>query len=44
LEKVVFDTEDDLFSEKTVFRYLTIDPKQDLPKFDDIVDKLLIFD
>ncbi len=42
LGKVVYDTEDDLFSDKNSFSdMLTIDPKQDLPKFEDIVDKII---
>lgn len=42
LGKVVYDTEDDLFSDKNSFSdMLTIDPKQELPKFEDIVDKII---
>lgn len=42
LGKIVYDTEDDLFSDKNSFSdMLTIDPKQELPKFDDVVDKII---
>lgn len=42
LGKIIYDSEDDLFSDNNSFAdMLTIDPKHDLPKFDDIVDKII---